>query len=38
MEYLDRVFSRLGPPKSAKLFDRSWFAPKNFHCQWFLDS
>lgn len=38
MEYLDRVFSRLGLPTSAKLFDRSWFALKNFHCQWFLDS
>ncbi|MGO1694514.1 MAG: NAD-dependent epimerase/dehydratase family protein [Arthrobacter sp.] len=38
LEYLDRVFSRLGLPPSRKLFRRSWFALKNFHCQWFLDS
>lgn len=38
IEYLDRVFATLGLGTSAKLFERSWFALKNFHCQWYLDS
>ena len=38
IEYLDRVFNTFGLGTSAKIFERSWFALRNFHCHWFLDS
>ncbi|MEO6942873.1 MAG: NAD(P)-dependent oxidoreductase [Terrimesophilobacter sp.] len=38
VEYLDRIFGVLGLGALARLTERRWFALKNFHCQWFLDS
>ncbi|MGB3413569.1 MAG: 3-beta hydroxysteroid dehydrogenase, partial [Microbacteriaceae bacterium] len=38
VDYLDRVFKVLGLGSVSKLTERNWFALKNFHCQWFLDS
>ncbi|MDO5744436.1 MAG: NAD(P)-dependent oxidoreductase [Micrococcaceae bacterium] len=38
IEYLDRVFNSFGLGATAELFERSWFALRNFHCQWYLDS
>lgn len=37
-DYLDRVFRVLGIGTLAQLTERRWFALKNFHCQWYLDS
>ncbi len=38
VEYLDRIFGVLGLGSLDQLTDRRWFALKNFHCQWYLDS
>ncbi|WP_232819091.1 NAD(P)-dependent oxidoreductase [Homoserinimonas sp. OAct 916] len=38
VEYLDRIFRAFGLGTLAQLTERRWFALKNFHCQWFLDS
>ncbi len=38
VQYLDRIFGALGLGTLAQLTDRNWFALKNFHCQWYLDS
>lgn len=38
VEYLDRIFGTLGLGKLSQLTERQWFALKNFHCQWYLDS
>ncbi len=37
-EYLDRIFGVLGIGTLAQLTDRRWFALRNFHCQWYVDS
>ena len=37
-DYLDRIFGALRLGRLAQLTERRWFALKNFHCQWFLDS
>ncbi len=38
VEYLDRIFGVLHLGRLSQLTRRNWFALKNFHCQWFLDS
>jgi hypothetical protein len=38
VEYLNRIFGALGLGPVTTLTERAWFAVKNFHCQWFLDS
>lgn len=38
VEYLDRIFGALGLGTLSALTERNWFAVKNFHCQWYLDS
>ncbi|MEQ1735138.1 MAG: NAD(P)-dependent oxidoreductase [Rhodoglobus sp.] len=38
VEYLDRIFGALGLGRLAQLTERNWFAVKNFHCLWYLDS
>ncbi len=38
VEYLDRIFGTFGLGKVSQLTERRWFALKNFHCQWYLDS
>lgn len=38
VEYLDRIFGALGLGTLSSLTERNWFALKNFHCQWYLDS
>ncbi|MCC6270907.1 MAG: NAD(P)-dependent oxidoreductase [Microbacteriaceae bacterium] len=38
VEYLNRIFGTLGLGKLSQLTERHWFALKNFHCQWYLDS
>lgn len=38
VEYLDRIFGALGIGTISQLAERRWFALKNFHCQWYLDS
>lgn len=38
VEYLDRIFGVLGIGRLSQLTERHWFALKNFHCQWYLDS
>lgn len=38
VEYLDRIFGALHLGKLSQLTERRWFALKNFHCQWYLDS
>jgi len=37
-DYMDRVFSMLGLGKPEQIFDRNWFALKNFHCGYYQDS
>lgn len=38
VDYLNRIFGVLGIGTVAQLTERQWFALKNFHCQWYLDS
>lgn len=38
VEYLNEVFKAFGLGTLAQLTDRKWFALKNFHCHFFLDS
>lgn len=38
VEYLDRIFGALRIGTLSRLTERRWFALKNFHCQWYLDS
>lgn len=38
VEYLDRIFGTLGIGRLSQITERRWFALKNFHCQWYLDS
>lgn len=38
VEYLNRIFGTLGLGTLRQLTERRWFALKNFHCQWYLDS
>lgn len=38
VEYLDRIFGTLGLGRVSQLTERRWFALRNFHCQWYLDS
>ena len=37
-DYMDRVFSTLGLGSYKKIFERNWFALKNFHCGYYQDS
>jgi nucleoside-diphosphate-sugar epimerase len=37
-DYLNGVLRALKLGSISRLTERSWFALKNFHCQWFLDS
>ncbi len=38
VEYFDAMFGALGLGTLAEVTERNWFALKNFHCQWYLDS
>ena len=38
VDYMERVFSMLGLGHYQKIFDRNWFALKNFHCGYYQDS
>lgn len=38
IDYLDRVFRMLGIGDYRKVFDRNWFALRNFHCGYYEDS
>jgi len=37
-EYMERVFSMLGLGSYQVIFDRNWFALRNFHCGYYQDS
>ncbi len=37
-DYMDRVFTLLGLGSHRQIFDRNWFALKNFHCGYYQDS
>lgn len=38
LDYLNRIFGALGLGQLPQLVERNWFALRNFHCQWYLDS
>jgi nucleoside-diphosphate-sugar epimerase len=38
VEYFDTMFGALGLGTLSEVTERNWFALKNFHCQWYLDS
>lgn len=38
VDYLDRIFGTLGIGRLHQLTQRNWFALKNFHLQYYLDS
>lgn len=37
-EFESKIFAALGMPALEKVFDTRWFALRNFHGQWYLDS
>ncbi|MGI9295638.1 MAG: NAD-dependent epimerase/dehydratase family protein [Pseudomonadales bacterium] len=38
IDYFARMFSELGLGDYRQIFERKWFALRNFHCGWFADS
>ncbi|MBX3090771.1 MAG: NAD(P)-dependent oxidoreductase [Cryobacterium sp.] len=38
LSYMDRIFGVLHLGSVRQLTRRNWFALRNFHCQWYLDS
>ncbi len=37
-EFLSRIAAALGVPDARGWYERNWFATRNFHGQWYLDS
>ena len=37
-DYLERFFHLLGMGDFRKILPRNWFATRNFHCSWYMDS
>jgi nucleoside-diphosphate-sugar epimerase len=38
LEFMERLLALTGIQDVREVFDRRWFALRNFHCQWFEDS